>query len=48
MFVLNNNEESSIFDEQIAFVDPQIFDPDELSRDFEPVFTNNLIRSTQV
>lgn len=48
LFVLNNNEKTSIFEEQILGIDPDIFNPDDLATTFEPVFTNDLIMKTEV
>jgi len=48
IFVLNNNEKTSIFEEQILWIDPDIFNPNDLSKDFEPVFTSDLILKTEI
>ncbi len=47
MFVLNNNE-SNIFDWQIAWIDPSLVSPDDFRKNYEIIFSNDLIRKIKV
>ena len=48
LFVLNNGEKKSVFEEQIMWLDPALVDPDKMSSDFEPVFANDLIMQAEI
>lgn len=46
LFVLNNND-SKLFDSQIAAVDPTIITPDDFRKNYDIIFSNDLIESAQ-
>lgn len=48
MFVLNNSEKVTVFDDQIMWIDPSIISPKDLDNYFEPVFGSDLILSTDI
>lgn len=47
IFVLNNND-SNFFDLQVLWLDPVLVSPDEFRKNFDSVFSQDLIRKVQV
>lgn len=47
IFVLNNNE-WAIFDKQILWVRPEIASPDDFRKNYEQVFSNDLIKNSEL
>lgn len=47
IFVLNNND-GNFFDMQVMGVDPSVISPDDFRKNYEAVFSNDLIRKTKV
>lgn len=47
MFVVNNND-SSFFEKQISGIDPSVISPDDFRKNYDLVFSNDLIRKTKV
>lgn len=47
IFVLNNND-SNIFDSQVLWIDPTLISPDDFRKNFESVFSQDLIRKTTI
>lgn len=47
IFVLNNND-SSFFDLQVMWIDPSVISPDDFRKNYDSVFSNDLIRKTKV
>lgn len=47
IFTLNNND-SNFFDLQVLWIDPAIINPDDFRKNYEVVFSNDLIRKTKV
>jgi hypothetical protein len=45
LFVLNNNEKKSIFEDQILAINPELIDPISFRSKFKWVFSDNLIQS---
>lgn len=47
IFSLNNND-SNFFDLQVLWIDPAIISPDDFRKNYDSVFSNDLIRKTKV
>lgn len=47
MFMVNNND-SLIFESQISWIDPTLISPDDFRKNYDLVFSNDLIRKTKV
>jgi hypothetical protein len=47
IFSLNNND-SSFFDLQVLWIDPNVISPDDFRKNYDTVFSNDLIRKTKV
>lgn len=47
IFVINNND-SPIFEGQISWLDPEVVSPDDFRKNYDIVFSNDLIKKTKV
>lgn len=45
---LINNQDSEIFDKQISWIDPSVISPDDFRKNYDIVFSNDLIKKTKV
>ncbi|MBW7954824.1 carbohydrate ABC transporter substrate-binding protein [Candidatus Gracilibacteria bacterium] len=45
---LINNQDSEIFDKQISGIDPSVISPDDFRKNYDIVFSNDLIKKTKV
>lgn len=47
IFSLNNND-SNFFDLQVLWIDPNVINPDDFRKNYDSVFSNDLIRKTKI